>query len=224
MFSSFLQFVLLQLKNVPRFNSRCCRRDVEEETSVGACPMITYKQVMKTRKRSSRIRTSRSSPYRDSLSRGVSLTKTPWQRPPGQRPPHPPVQRPLPLDRDPRLEGNGTRDKDPRKEHGSRQPDKKWHHTDPPPIWTEWLTHASENITLPQTSFAGGKYGCQKWPYRFFILLDPSTWVRCYHESLSAYVWSRTGLRGFPLFDMCRFSNQTGDEIFDEKLWSQVID
>ena len=26
---------------------------------------------------------------------------------------------------------------------------------DPP--WTEFLTHASENITLPQTSFAGGK-------------------------------------------------------------------
>ena len=28
---------------------------------------------------------------------------------------------------------------------------------DPPPPWTEFLTHASENITLPQTSFAGGK-------------------------------------------------------------------
>ena len=25
----------------------------------------------------------------------------------------------------------------------------------PPPPWTEWLTHASENITLPQTSFVG---------------------------------------------------------------------
>ena len=24
------------------------------------------------------------------------------------------------------------------------------------PPWTEFLTHASENITLPQTSFAGG--------------------------------------------------------------------
>ena len=24
------------------------------------------------------------------------------------------------------------------------------------PLWTEFLTHASENITLPQTSFAGG--------------------------------------------------------------------
>ena len=27
-----------------------------------------------------------------------------------------------------------------------------------PPLWTEFLTHAYENITLPQTSFAGGKY------------------------------------------------------------------
>ena len=27
----------------------------------------------------------------------------------------------------------------------------------PPPLWTEFLTHATENMTLPQTSFAGGK-------------------------------------------------------------------
>ena len=25
-----------------------------------------------------------------------------------------------------------------------------------PPLWTETLTHATENITLPETSFAGG--------------------------------------------------------------------
>ena len=25
-------------------------------------------------------------------------------------------------------------------------------------LWTEWLAHACENITLPQTSFAGGNY------------------------------------------------------------------
>ena len=25
-----------------------------------------------------------------------------------------------------------------------------------PPLWTEFLTHATENVTLPQTSFAGG--------------------------------------------------------------------
>ena len=29
--------------------------------------------------------------------------------------------------------------------------------TPPTPLWTEFLTHAYENITLPQTSFAGGK-------------------------------------------------------------------
>ena len=33
-----------------------------------------------------------------------------------------------------------------------------WNTTPPPPhAWTEFLTHATENITLPQTSFAGGK-------------------------------------------------------------------
>ena len=26
------------------------------------------------------------------------------------------------------------------------------------PLWTEFLTHASEIITLPETSFAGGNY------------------------------------------------------------------
>ena len=26
----------------------------------------------------------------------------------------------------------------------------------PPPPWTEFLTHATENITLPKTSFTGG--------------------------------------------------------------------
>ena len=31
-----------------------------------------------------------------------------------------------------------------------------WHAGFPPSPWTEFLTHASENITLPQTSFAGG--------------------------------------------------------------------
>ena len=30
------------------------------------------------------------------------------------------------------------------------------------PLWTEFLTHASENITLPQTSFAVGKDGKQR--------------------------------------------------------------
>ena len=32
-----------------------------------------------------------------------------------------------------------------------------------PPPWTEFLTHACENIALPQTSFAGGNYVHQEF-------------------------------------------------------------
>ena len=41
------------------------------------------------------------------------------------------------------------------------------------PPWTEFLTHASENITLPQTSFAGRK---KMWsvPYSDTRVLIPS--------------------------------------------------
>ena len=35
----------------------------------------------------------------------------------------------------------------------------RWYLSRYPPPRTEFLTHASENITLPQTSFAGGKNG-----------------------------------------------------------------
>ena len=42
---------------------------------------------------------------------------------------------------------------------GSRHPPPR---PDPHPLWTEFLTHASENITLPQTSFAGGN-DVTKW-------------------------------------------------------------
>ena len=31
-------------------------------------------------------------------------------------------------------------------------------HNHTPPLWTEFLTHTSENITLPQTFFVGSKY------------------------------------------------------------------
>ena len=34
--------------------------------------------------------------------------------------------------------------------------------TEADPLWTEFLTHASENITLPQTSFASGNKIKQK--------------------------------------------------------------
>ena len=33
----------------------------------------------------------------------------------------------------------------------------------PPRPWTEWLTHACENITLPQTLFTGGNNGYFAW-------------------------------------------------------------
>ena len=36
-------------------------------------------------------------------------------------------------------------------------PSMQWDRIPPPhPLWTKFLTHATENITLPQTSFAGG--------------------------------------------------------------------
>ena len=41
----------------------------------------------------------------------------------------------------------------PLKKSRTPPPDNHAHH---PPMWTEFLTHAYENITLPQTSFAGG--------------------------------------------------------------------
>ena len=36
-------------------------------------------------------------------------------------------------------------------------------------LWTEFLTHTFENITLPQTSFAGGKYRA-KFRYAWTLL------------------------------------------------------
>ena len=88
-----------------------------------------YKQ---TSKHSSEMRTDRSSPYEKSLW-GVSLTETS------------PGQRPL-LNRDPM---EGTRfswDQAVRQEVTS--------YRDPSPV--NRMTHASENITFPQTSFVGG--------------------------------------------------------------------
>ena len=41
--------------------------------------------------------------------------------------------------------------------------------TPPLPPWTEFLTHTSKNITLPQTSFAGGnKVLISRWPCEEF--------------------------------------------------------
>ena len=71
---------------------------------------------------------------------------TPQEQPPQSR--HPPRSRP------PRA---GT-------PPGSSSPDQA------PPLWTEFLTHAYENITLLQTSFAGGKYcHTKKFGFRYHI-------------------------------------------------------
>ena len=43
------------------------------------------------------------------------------------------------------------------------------------PPWTEFLTHASENITLPQTSFAGGNKTVENW---FNIIKTIKTSIR----------------------------------------------
>ena len=49
----------------------------------------------------------------------------------------------------------GPETETPQKEHGTGLPDRKWHHPGSS-LWTEWLIHACENITLPQISFAVG--------------------------------------------------------------------
>ena len=92
------------------------------------------------------------------------LTETPWTEtpldrttldrdpldrdPPGQRPPG---QRP---------HSEGTWDqkkRSPLKENGTRRPDRKCYHTEPP-LTVNRMTHTSENITLPLAilPFAGG--------------------------------------------------------------------
>ena len=96
--------------------------------------------------------------FKKTYSSQIYKIKPPPDRdPPGKR--HP-GQRPL-LDRDsPRRNmgpetdtpgrNMGPETETPWKEYGTRQPDMKW----PSPLWTEWLTHTCENITLP---LAGGK-------------------------------------------------------------------
>ena len=85
------------------------------------------------------MRTAR---FCDSGEGGVFLQRPPWTEIPLWPETHP-------FDSD--LPGIET----PRRNMG---PGNQWSDIIQRPPWTEWLTHASENITLPQTSFAGGKY------------------------------------------------------------------
>ena len=103
---------------------------------------------------------------RSSLYGGVSVVGgSPWQRPPwtetlpGQRPPgqsHSWTETPW--------KEHGTRDRDPLEgtwEEGIWDQATKQEmasYRGPSHLWTEWLTHACENITLPQILFAGGNY------------------------------------------------------------------
>ena len=81
----------------------------------------------------------------ESIPVGCVPPACPWQRPPGQRPP--PRGQGSPRQRPPWTDA-------PWKEHGTRQPDRRWHHTKTPPPPEDRQT--CRNITLPQTSFAGG--------------------------------------------------------------------
>ena len=78
-----------------------------------------------------------------SLSKGVFLTETS----PRHRLPNPWTEPPPPGTENP-LEGAW--------EQAARQEVTSYRDSPPRPPWAEWLTHACENITLPQTSFAGG--------------------------------------------------------------------
>ena len=96
---------------------------------------------------SSRMRNTRSSSHP-----GGSPPGTPWSR-------HPLDQ--APPEQVPPGAGNPPDQASP------------WTRHPPPgagtPLWTEFLTHTSENITLPQTSFAGGKnYGMV--PTKIFLI------------------------------------------------------
>ena len=70
------------------------------------------------------------------------------------------------------------------------------------PLWTEWLTNRCKNITLPQTSFAGGKNKVVKIPPGGSLNTWTETWCKGFwreifvpllHESATAsIVWVST--------------------------------
>ena len=72
----------------------------------------------------------------------------------------------------------------------------------PLPMWAEFLTHASENITLPQTSFAGGKNStfdnnwicnCYTLPYIFHkCKIKSFTFCTFYLKSLITNVFLKS--------------------------------
>ena len=114
-----------------------------------------------TRMHSNRMCTTRSLPSRGSLSWGLCQGD--------------------PLDRDPLME-HGTRDRDPQKEKEHRNRDRNPPgrtmgpgsqtgsdiiQRPPPPL--DRMTDASKNITLPQISFADGKYVFLYWRFCLYL-------------------------------------------------------
>ena len=83
---------------------------------------------------SSRMRTARSSSHPRRSPPGTPPGRRPPKQPPWPGPGTPPEQTPP----------------------GSRHPPRSRAPREQAPPWTEFLTHASENITLSQTLFAGG--------------------------------------------------------------------
>ena len=104
---------------------------------------MTSKKIKETRLHSSRMRTARSS------SRHGGVSTPLWEQTREQAPPWPDLPQLPPWVWAWRPPGQIPLVCGP----GNLQGMLGYH----PPLWTEFLTHASENITLPQHSFAGGK-------------------------------------------------------------------
>ena len=92
---------------------------------------------------SSRMRTARSS----SRLGGVSTRLPPEQTPPGADPPKRPAARHAGIP--PAMHAGIASPRRPAARHAGIPP--AMHAGIAPPLWTEFLTHACENITLPQT-------------------------------------------------------------------------
>ena len=115
----------------------------ERDPNPNLSPSLSIGNMFWRRMHSSRMRTARSS---SRLGGWGSL----HQAPPGAGTPRPgtPKDQTPPRSRHPREQAPPWEQAPP----GTRHPPG----AGTPPPWTEFLTHACENITLPQTSFAGG--------------------------------------------------------------------
>ena len=102
---------------------------------------------------------------------GLPTETTLWTQTPGQRPP----DRDTPLDRD-----IPERNMGPSSQIGSDI-------LHPSPLWTEWLKHACEYITIPETSFADGNKNYVKY-------LGLDSVKKHLHTQNKVTTWSRSEL------------------------------